>query len=74
MRLPFFLSLVVCGASQAAEPALPGRCEVLPLPDDQVSFQIDGVEKARWHFGSRYPRAAIHARSSTPSTVRRARR
>ena len=22
-------------------------CQVLPLPDDQVSQQIDGIEKAR---------------------------
>lgn len=32
------------------------RCEILPLPDHQVSFQIDGIEKARWHFGGQYPR------------------
>lgn len=32
------------------------RCQVTPLPDDQVSFQIDGVERLRWHFGAAYPR------------------
>jgi len=32
------------------------RCELIPLPDDQVSFQVDGVEKTRWHFGNKYPR------------------
>ena len=32
------------------------RCEVLPLPDHQVSFCIDGVEKLRWHYGTQYPR------------------
>lgn len=32
------------------------RCQVLPLPDHQVSFQIDGQERLRWHFGSQYPR------------------
>ena len=43
-------------------PALPGedkgitRCELVPLPDHQVSFQLEGVEKTRWHFGSKYPR------------------
>lgn len=31
-------------------------CEVLPLPDHQVSLQIDGVERTRWHFGPSYPR------------------
>jgi hypothetical protein len=32
------------------------RCQVLPLPDHQSSFQIDGREKLRWHFGPSYPR------------------
>ncbi len=32
------------------------RCQVVPLPDDQASFQIDGRERLRWHFGTRYPR------------------
>lgn len=31
-------------------------CQVIPLPDDQVSMQIDGVEKTRWHFAAKYPR------------------
>ncbi|QDU81912.1 hypothetical protein Pla110_36630 [Polystyrenella longa] len=32
------------------------RCRVLPLPDNQVSFEIDRQERLRWHFGSEYPR------------------
>jgi len=32
------------------------RCQVVPLPDQQVTFQIDGVERLRWHFGPSYPR------------------
>lgn len=32
------------------------RCQVLPLPDHQASFQIDGRERLRWHFGPSYPR------------------
>ncbi len=32
------------------------RCELLPLPEHQVSFQIEGEEKTRWHFGAEYPR------------------
>lgn len=32
------------------------RCEVVPEPGHQVAFQIDGVEKTRWHFGPEYPR------------------
>jgi hypothetical protein len=32
------------------------RCQVLPLPDHQAAFQIDGRERLRWHFGPQYPR------------------
>jgi len=32
------------------------RCQVLPLPDHQVSLQIDGAERLRWHYGPSYPR------------------
>src|SRR6478735_8537218 len=32
------------------------RCTLLPLPDHQVSFQVDGAERLRWHFGPLYPR------------------
>ncbi|MEO2015557.1 MAG: DUF6807 family protein, partial [Fuerstiella sp.] len=32
------------------------RCEVLPLPEHQASFSIDGIEKLRWHFDDQYPR------------------
>jgi hypothetical protein len=35
--------------------ALP-RCEVIPLPDQQAAFPIDGQERLRWHFGLSYPR------------------
>ena len=31
-------------------------CQVVPLPDDQASLQIDGVERVRWHFDAKYPR------------------
>jgi len=51
-------------ASDEGAKALPGggtasslaRCEVIPQPDHQVAFQVDGVERARWHFGPSYPR------------------
>jgi hypothetical protein len=39
----------------AADFELP-RAQALPVADDQVAFQIDGVERLRWHFGRRYPR------------------
>ncbi len=32
------------------------RVQVVPQPDDQVSFQVDGQEKLRWHSSPRYPR------------------
>jgi hypothetical protein len=32
------------------------RCQVLPLPDHQVSFTVAGQERLRWHFGPQYPR------------------
>ena len=32
------------------------RCQIVPLPDQQISLQVDGVERTRWHFGSSYPR------------------
>jgi hypothetical protein len=32
------------------------RCQALPLPDHQVAFEIDRIERLRWHFGPSYPR------------------
>ncbi len=32
------------------------HCQIVPLPDYQVSLQIGGVERTRWHFGPLYPR------------------
>ena len=54
--LPLLVTFVLAGASSAEEPFAIARCELLPLPEDQVSLQIDGVEKTRWHFGTGYPR------------------
>ena len=31
------------------------RCEVIPLPNHQVSFQVDSIERLRWHYGPEYP-------------------
>ena len=30
--------------------------QVVPQPDDRVSFQVEGTERLRWHFAPRYPR------------------
>jgi hypothetical protein len=32
------------------------RCQVVPLPDEQVAVEIDGRQRLRWHFGERYRR------------------
>ena len=48
------LAMLPAGAS--GDDFRPDRCEILPLPDHQVSFSIDGIEKLRWHFGDQYPR------------------
>jgi hypothetical protein len=32
------------------------RVQIVPQPDDQVSFQVEGSERLRWHFAPRYPR------------------
>ena len=48
--------LLTASLSIADEPAKLPRCEIIPQADHQVSFQIDGVEKLRWHFGPKYPR------------------
>ena len=36
------------------------RCEVLPLPDHQASFRIEGAERLRWHFDPKYPRPFLY--------------
>lgn len=32
------------------------RIQIVPQPDDQVSFQVEGQERLRWHASRRYPR------------------
>src|SRR5207249_3506257 len=32
------------------------RVQIVPQPDDQVSVQVDGRERLRWHASPRYPR------------------
>ena len=53
MSIRLICMILCCALSTALvgdEPA-PTRCELIPLPEHQVSFQIDGVERIRWHFG-----------------------
>ncbi len=42
--------------SSGAATYVPERVELIPLPDHQVTFQIDGREVTRWHFDPKYPR------------------
>lgn len=41
---------------EAEEPYRPDRAELVPLPEHQVAFEIDGIETTRWHFDERSPR------------------
>ena len=61
--LQFFICLLLLSVTNlrgqddtASTNYRPDRCELLPLPEHQVSFRIDGIEKTRWHFGGEYPR------------------
>jgi hypothetical protein len=62
MKTGVILFFVLLGiTARAAEHAAPqgyapSRCELLPLPDDQVAFLHQGTEMARWHFDPKYPR------------------
>lgn len=47
---------IIVGEFCAAEENGLPRCQLIPLPDHQVAFSIDGIEKMRWHYDSKYPR------------------
>lgn len=44
------------------------RCRIVPLPDQQVAFEIDGGEKLRWYFGAQYPRPFFYPLSGPSGT------
>jgi hypothetical protein len=52
------LVMLLASVSLAQQPNAtePIRCQIVPLADQRVSFQIDGIEKTRWHYGDEYPR------------------
>jgi len=61
MRFVLFLVPALCLAEtliaqETMTPFTPVGCEILPLPDHQVSFLHDGIETIRWHFDPKYPR------------------
>lgn len=60
----FVAALVGLGVRDSASEDLPDpkpvpRMQVIPLPYDQASFQRDGVEVARYHFGSQLHRPFV---------------
>lgn len=56
-RALIFLTLLLFSLSRhTAAEENPPRCELLPLPDHQVSFLHEGRQVTRWHFGPQYPR------------------
>ena len=56
--IPFHALVLLTGvfAATGAEPFRMDRCELVPLPDSQLSFQDHGIEKLRWHFSRDYSR------------------
>jgi hypothetical protein len=50
--LAAFMALAPLPCAEAGEPKPVPQMQVVPLPDHQVSFQRDGVEIARYHFGT----------------------
>ena len=55
-RVSTILASVAFAATSSAADFSPARCEIVPLPDQQVSFCVEGAEKLRWHFDEKYPR------------------
>jgi len=53
------LLLVAFPAGQAASETVLPRVQAVPLPDKQVSFEIDGLEVARCHYGPSAPKPYV---------------
>ena len=51
-----FLILPVSALTTFADPKPIPDHQIIPLPGKQVSLQFKGIEKARWHSSSEYPR------------------
>jgi hypothetical protein len=52
LALAAALAFAAFPRAQAGEPKAVPRMQAVPLPEHQVSFQRDGVEIARYHFGT----------------------
>jgi hypothetical protein len=35
---------------------MPSACQIIPLPNHEVAFLIDGTRRMHWHYGLQYPR------------------
>lgn len=35
---------------------MPSTCQIIPLPNHEVAFLIDGTRRMQWHYGPQYPR------------------
>jgi hypothetical protein len=56
MRRPLWLLLLAgCLTPQRADSGYP-RAMIIPQPDDQLSFQVDGREWLRYHYGAQTPK------------------
>lgn len=53
---PIVITLLFAGSVFAQDGSPIVRCEVVPLPRHEVSLQVDGVERLRWHHGDQYER------------------
>ncbi|MHC4329832.1 MAG: DUF6807 family protein [Planctomycetota bacterium] len=49
--LSFFAVMNLCAGQTLSSPKPVPRMQVVPMPYDQASFQRDGVELTRYHFG-----------------------
>jgi hypothetical protein len=56
LRSLLLLTGVLTSSTSGADSFALKRVEIIPLPEHQVSFRIDGNEKLRWHFGTQYTR------------------
>ena len=60
MRLPLALTAILCiPAIGSAQPKPVPRMQAVPQPYEQISFQRDGAEIARYHFGSTLKRPFV---------------
>jgi hypothetical protein len=62
MRRAFLVIVIVCAAASDAhgQPKPAPRMQAVPQPYDQIAFQRDGAEIARYHFGGALKRPFVY--------------